>query len=576
MARFTVPKEYEFRHKPLDRSEESIRLVRVLPQSTEQLLELEIMHAALPTKYIAVSYVWGPAAGQRAVLVNRLGSEVRYNLWHFLNTMRQHGHVDYFWIDALCIDQDSIEEKNHQVQRMGRIYSKAEKVFAWLGNFSISQRLHFHKFSQLETALWGSFASQGVKTREALEGELQKKNKRNVNQIHRWAEELCGNEYWTRLWIVQEVALAASVEVYWGCHSAESRLLIAFLDLALRAGEYLGDSAAASPVPRIILKASQLLNFSRVLMQVSAQNLQRLLWRFGNHKCSDVRDRVFGTLSLTRGLEKLEVDYSLPKEALFWRLMSINNVMIFPAFVEDLREALGLTYRQINSWFSSHDYSNRLAASPDWRQVHIDLTLNYIGCFRPLGPRKDLLIHPGGTSDLCLHPTQAYGSLLDERRDMDSHRRRPSHRVDRGNDKVREMDTVFEIGRSNLYLISRSANSTSVGDFFATLQLEDGGRSYHHCIQLLNAGARQVLNDAVKRSDQTPVAQEGKNVPHFTSSSKSTNANNFGVAAILDQVDLSDTRNFSTEDLEEPLASGQMWSLRATWSVLRCLVNACV
>lgn len=39
----------------------------------------------------------------------------------------------YVWIDLICIQQDRIEEKNHQVQQLGNIYMKAKTVCIWLG-----------------------------------------------------------------------------------------------------------------------------------------------------------------------------------------------------------------------------------------------------------------------------------------------------------------------------------------------------------------------------------------------------------------------------------------------------------
>jgi len=49
-----------------------------------------------------------------------------------------------FWIDALCIDQDSIHEKNHQVAQMGSIYAKSIEVISWLGfNQSIGRAFTF-------------------------------------------------------------------------------------------------------------------------------------------------------------------------------------------------------------------------------------------------------------------------------------------------------------------------------------------------------------------------------------------------------------------------------------------------
>jgi hypothetical protein len=39
----------------------------------------------------------------------------------------------YYWIDALCMDQNNILERNDQVARMAEIYIKADDVVVWLG-----------------------------------------------------------------------------------------------------------------------------------------------------------------------------------------------------------------------------------------------------------------------------------------------------------------------------------------------------------------------------------------------------------------------------------------------------------
>ena len=40
----------------------------------------------------------------------------------------------WLWIDAISIDQMNSQEKSEQVPRMGRIYSLARRVIAWLGS----------------------------------------------------------------------------------------------------------------------------------------------------------------------------------------------------------------------------------------------------------------------------------------------------------------------------------------------------------------------------------------------------------------------------------------------------------
>jgi hypothetical protein len=43
----------------------------------------------------------------------------------------------YVWIDALCVNQDDIGEKNMQVPLMGRIYSQARATIMWLGGSDV-------------------------------------------------------------------------------------------------------------------------------------------------------------------------------------------------------------------------------------------------------------------------------------------------------------------------------------------------------------------------------------------------------------------------------------------------------
>jgi hypothetical protein len=44
-----------------------------------------------------------------------------------------HAFTGYLWIDAISINQETLEERNHQVGIMGEIYSRAECVIIWLG-----------------------------------------------------------------------------------------------------------------------------------------------------------------------------------------------------------------------------------------------------------------------------------------------------------------------------------------------------------------------------------------------------------------------------------------------------------
>lgn len=52
----------------------------------------------------------------------------------FLEQTREEECFDkFFWIDQICIDQNSILENNLQVAMMAKIYSEADETIIWLG-----------------------------------------------------------------------------------------------------------------------------------------------------------------------------------------------------------------------------------------------------------------------------------------------------------------------------------------------------------------------------------------------------------------------------------------------------------
>ncbi len=90
----------------------------------------------------ALSYMWGEPddEAQFQIWVNGALVCVRQNLWYALQRIRfMIPHENkirrrILWIDALCINQDNIQERNHQVAFMGHIYRHATVVLIWLGN----------------------------------------------------------------------------------------------------------------------------------------------------------------------------------------------------------------------------------------------------------------------------------------------------------------------------------------------------------------------------------------------------------------------------------------------------------
>jgi hypothetical protein len=149
-----------------------IRLITINPAMQDRKLKLTMEQVPLTNAldFHVLSYVWGNPADKKTIVVNGQRLDVTENLHDFLETTRKyepnflshHENLDYktlyntghaqtvagssigkvtgpatmpmrFWIDAICINQSDINERNEQVPRMGDIYSMASRVWIWMG-----------------------------------------------------------------------------------------------------------------------------------------------------------------------------------------------------------------------------------------------------------------------------------------------------------------------------------------------------------------------------------------------------------------------------------------------------------
>ncbi|KAL6819011.1 heterokaryon incompatibility protein domain-containing protein, partial [Trichoderma camerunense] len=121
-------------YQPLDAR--YIRLLKLGPGSGPDPIRIQLQAASLedPGPYTALSYVWGDAnVGRRTIYSGDTELSVTANLFHALCRFRDVSETRTWWIDAVCINQSSIAERNHQVSMMMEIYTKAEETVMWLG-----------------------------------------------------------------------------------------------------------------------------------------------------------------------------------------------------------------------------------------------------------------------------------------------------------------------------------------------------------------------------------------------------------------------------------------------------------
>lgn len=82
-------------------------------------------------QYEALSYSWGKPDRMRIISCNNIQVPVTQNLFDALSHLRLSDRERYRWVDAICIIQNSIKERNDKVRRMLDIYKGSTRVVVW-------------------------------------------------------------------------------------------------------------------------------------------------------------------------------------------------------------------------------------------------------------------------------------------------------------------------------------------------------------------------------------------------------------------------------------------------------------
>ena len=116
------------------------------------------------------------------------------------------------WADAICINQEDPDERNHQVKFMGDIFRRASLVLGYVCEPSQGVRVATEVIKTVCEAV-ARAESESVENWEELCPSLWEtsNNHQIFNSVWKNVIYLSRMPYWTRLWILQEVVLGREV-----------------------------------------------------------------------------------------------------------------------------------------------------------------------------------------------------------------------------------------------------------------------------------------------------------------------------------------------------------------------------
>lgn len=235
-----------------------IRLLVIEPaiHSDEPLnLRLESREFASDTEYEALSYTWGDDHDTASVYIQGKRLAIRKNLLGAVTTLRRPDATLLLWVDAICINQSDIMERNHQVWQMKDIYSKARLVNVWLGDSDIHDesdsgmdfisdfgkalekrhptgRIRVGSTWNADTTRTGLVANSTLSEDDFFDyygylslnlGAWSGKNARLQSAI-----KLLRRSWWKRMWTLQESVLGRQVTVHCGTRCIQMQYFFEF------------------------------------------------------------------------------------------------------------------------------------------------------------------------------------------------------------------------------------------------------------------------------------------------------------------------------------------------------------
>jgi hypothetical protein len=323
--------------------DDKIRLFRMVAgdrKSKEVHLEIQQFSFNPTIQYLAISYAWGRPSSEfpgswdsptdlKTVHINSHELKVRQNLFSFLLEARQlsipgseyvemQSGVEWLWVDAICIDQTNIQERNTQVLKMKDIYENAMKVICWLGPSTASsdKAMRFiHDLARIHHSK-GMYYYDFKKPIIPEAFEFMNRSQDSLNQLGL----LFQRRWWSRAWIVQEVTagdLYNPPNLYCGQHHCDwEELLLANMCLEQASRE----KHLSTPWSALINRLQTVRN--RRTRNHKNQTIMLLCGVARSFQSSDLRDKVYSLLSIALDgrHEDLEPNYDLPVEQVYTNL----------------------------------------------------------------------------------------------------------------------------------------------------------------------------------------------------------------------------------------------------------------
>ena len=335
--------EATYEHEALPDPSTHIRLLELDHPDTWEQSGIRCKLSTWPLSspaYHAISYTWGDPTPRRQIWLGQKLLRVPDSSIEVLQQLAYFKTSKYYWIDAICIAQGDVTEKNGQVAIMGEIFSNAEHVLVSLDRSDDRVEEAMHMVAEVEARrdITEDLLARDARMIHIPPDRLQPEYNLIVDTLGERTEhlllgfiELSNRPWFRRMWVVQELLLAKVASVVCGRACLPIALVTYYLRLLLRLQyppsktmmrtmKRLAPTVFSRDAPRMNRLAIELLTqrtFAKIRSRGKVQFVtQRLPLHLATslasrRLCTDKRDTIYGMLSLIdwKGSVPVRPDY---------------------------------------------------------------------------------------------------------------------------------------------------------------------------------------------------------------------------------------------------------------------------
>ena len=310
-----------YQYQPLDTEAGYIRLIYLLPAEFTADIRVDIVQKRLEKedvpKYEALSYAWGESDTPEVIYVGHKGDitlAVTRSLYQALPYLRYRDQERVLWIDAICVDQQNLEERGPQVERMGDVYSLADRVIVWLGPEDSTSVHAIHFLRTIASKVEVDWDTSTIKPLSQDDGDWVDVKKANTySKLEAFATyALVMRPWFERLWVQQEIHANRNAVLTCGSDTISWQDFQEALYCFYSAWANLEDDFEGDFIlyPGFLERIQLIVN---MMDRLDDPTLGALMDSTQNCKCSDPRDRVFAVLNMLGYCERnvnIKPDYT--------------------------------------------------------------------------------------------------------------------------------------------------------------------------------------------------------------------------------------------------------------------------